>query len=130
MLGHPIGESDFNEDVSSLGHKFDAVCNIKTLVSESPPYIKRNSLFLFGKFANLHGITVKRNHWYMILPLFYTHVAFTYSKSAMEMFEIFLKLAITAPRRCHWRHFAFFNVNFEHILHIFHFEQVNVQWVC
>ena len=65
--------------------------------------------------------------------------AITYSKLTIEALEqrreICSKLTIKTPKRCHWRRFDVFIVNFEHISHlcssvfIVNFEQVNAGWV-
>ena len=69
--------------------------------------------------------------------MFLTHPAISCSKLAIETLEqrceICSKLTIKLPKRCQWRRFGSFIVNFEHISHlcssvsIVDFEQVKVE---
>ena len=73
------------------------------------------------------------------------HFSFSYIPAGNYMFkvsngntrqrcEICSKLTIKPPKRCHWRRFGGFIVNFEHISHlcssvsIVNFEQANAGW--
>ena len=56
------------------------------------------------------------------------------NRNTRKRCEICSKLTIKPPKRCHWRRFGGFIVNFEHISHLFssvsiaNFEQVNAGW--
>ena len=71
--------------------------------------------------------------------LLLTQPAITCSKLPIETLEqrceICSKLTINPPKRCHWRRFGGFIVNFEYVSYlcsgvsIVNFEQINAGWV-
>ena len=102
-----------------------------------PSLKKHQKTYLVWKAQKTH-LNIPDFSCFSFLHILLSYLAITCTKLTIETpeqrCEICSKLTIKPPKRCHWRRFGGFIVNFEHILHLscsvsnVDFEQVNAGW--
>ena len=143
MLGLNL-QLDYRKYVLNIGceiYKFKFFIDSDfTLLKEKPPDISLEDPINFDviitkHYSHFHLKLLSLQIWYNIIA----QPAFTCSKLRIETLEkrceICSELTIKPPKRCQWRCFVGFIVNFEHISHlcssvsIVKFEHVIADWV-